>query len=260
MMGNSEVICHSFVCVCVCVYVRTYNKWNIFLIECYRCFNLHLDSVLNHLVSTMSERVICGESFANIFCADCLKLQLITSCDILCWIFPSDSFRYSILLQAERSSKIRSRGYEFISHLILSLPHRVLGFDSRQGLGIFLFTTASRTALRHTHSPVQWVPGTLSLGVRRLGRQFDHSLPYSAEVKEWVELHFSSPNTPSWRGARLKKTQRQLHLILPYYSCISGGLHDLIPVPVVSYIQIVRQGNLSQCRVICRGYRYCNVR
>jgi hypothetical protein len=31
-------------------------------------------------------------------------------------------------------------------------------------------------------SPVQWVPGVLSLGVKRLGREVHHSLPYSADV------------------------------------------------------------------------------
>jgi hypothetical protein len=41
----------------------------------------------------------------------------------------------------------------------------VLGFDSRRRLGIFLFTTASRTALRPTQPPIQWVPGVLFLGV-----------------------------------------------------------------------------------------------
>jgi hypothetical protein len=35
----------------------------------------------------------------------------------------------------------------------------VLGFDSRQGLGIFLFTTTSKTALDPTQPPNQWVQG-----------------------------------------------------------------------------------------------------
>jgi hypothetical protein len=39
------------------------------------------------------------------------------------------------------------------------------------------------------------------LGVKRPGRESDHSPPSSAEVKEWVELYLHSPNTPSWRGA-----------------------------------------------------------
>jgi hypothetical protein len=56
--------------------------------------------------------------------------------------------------------------------------------NSRWGLGIFLFTTASRTALGPTQPPIQWVPGALSLGVKRLWCEADHSPPSSAEVKE----------------------------------------------------------------------------
>jgi hypothetical protein len=59
----------------------------------------------------------------------------------------------------------------------------VLGFGSRRGLGIFLFTTVTRTALGPTQPPIQWVPEALSLGVKRPGREADHSPPYSAEVK-----------------------------------------------------------------------------
>jgi hypothetical protein len=80
----------------------------------------------------------------------------------------------------------------------------VLGLDSRRGLGIFLFTTTSRTALGPTQPPIQRVPGALSLGVKRPGREADHWLPSSAEVKEWVELCLHYSNTPSWRGAQLK--------------------------------------------------------
>jgi hypothetical protein len=60
----------------------------------------------------------------------------------------------------------------------------VLGFDSRRGLGIFLFTTASRPALGPTKPPIQWIPGVLSLGVKWPGREADHLPQSSAEVKE----------------------------------------------------------------------------
>jgi hypothetical protein len=62
----------------------------------------------------------------------------------------------------------------------------ILGFDSRRGLGIFLSTAASRMALGPTQSPIQWVPRALCLGVKRPGREADHSPPSSAEVKECV--------------------------------------------------------------------------
>jgi hypothetical protein len=75
----------------------------------------------------------------------------------------------------------------------------VLGFDSRRGLGIFLFTTASRTAVGPTQPPIQRVPGSLSLGVKRPGSEADHSPPTSTE-----ELYLHYPNTPSWRGVQLK--------------------------------------------------------
>jgi hypothetical protein len=60
----------------------------------------------------------------------------------------------------------------------------VLGFDSRRELGIFLFTTMSRMALGPTQLPIQWVAGDLSLGVKRLGREADHSPSSNAMVKE----------------------------------------------------------------------------
>jgi hypothetical protein len=61
-------------------------------------------------------------------------------------------------------------------------------FDSRRGLRIFHFTTVSMTALGPTQRPIQWLPGALSLRVKRPGRGADHSPPSSAEVKECVEL------------------------------------------------------------------------
>jgi hypothetical protein len=51
-------------------------------------------------------------------------------------------------------------------------------------LGIFLFITASRTALGPIQPPIQWVPGALSLKVKRPEREADHSHPYSAEANK----------------------------------------------------------------------------
>jgi hypothetical protein len=77
----------------------------------------------------------------------------------------------------------------------------VRGFDSRRGLGIFLFTTASGTALGFTQPPIQKATEALSLVVKRPRREAYHSHPTSVEVKECVELYLHSPNTPSWRCA-----------------------------------------------------------
>jgi hypothetical protein len=59
-----------------------------------------------------------------------------------------------------------------------------------------LGTTASRTALGPTQHPIQWVPGALYLAVQRPGREAVNSPLFSAEVKEWVELHLHSPIRP----------------------------------------------------------------
>jgi hypothetical protein len=62
----------------------------------------------------------------------------------------------------------------------------VLGFDSCQGLRIFLFTTVFRPTLGFTQPPIQWVSGVLSLGVKRPWPEADHSPISSAEFKkEW---------------------------------------------------------------------------
>jgi hypothetical protein len=56
---------------------------------------------------------------------------------------------------------------------------------------VFLFSNEhfllSRSVLGSTQPPIQWVPGTLSPGVKRQGREADHSPPGSAEVKKvWI--------------------------------------------------------------------------
>jgi hypothetical protein len=90
------------------------------------------------------------------------------------------------------------------------LDDRGLGFDSRRGLGICLFTTTSRTALRPTQPPIQWVPGVLSLGVKRPGREAKHWPPSSAEVKnEWSYTSTIRYTSIAWCSV---KAQGQLYL------------------------------------------------
>jgi hypothetical protein len=72
------------------------------------------------------------------------------------------------------------------------------GFESRQGLGIFPFCTASRPTLRPTQPPIQRVSGALSLGVKLTTHLY--LVPRSRMRGAIPRL----PHTPSWRGAQLK--------------------------------------------------------
>jgi hypothetical protein len=60
-------------------------------------------------------------------------------------------------------------------------------------MGIFFFATASEPALGPAQPPIQWVLVTLSLGVKRPGREADHSPPSSAEVKNAWSYTPTSP-------------------------------------------------------------------
>jgi hypothetical protein len=71
-----------------------------------------------------------------------------------------------------------------VQRLVTDWTIGVLEFDFRRELGIFLFTTVSRTTLGPTQPPIQLVAVALSLGVKRPGREADHSFPSSATIKE----------------------------------------------------------------------------
>jgi hypothetical protein len=57
------------------------------------------------------------------------------------------------------------------------------GFNFQQGQEIFLYSTASRLALRPIQPPKNQVPGALSTWVMQPGREAEHSTPSSGEVK-----------------------------------------------------------------------------
>jgi hypothetical protein len=77
------------------------------------------------------------------------------------------------------------------------------GFDYSQGLGIFLYTTASRPALGLTQPPIQWVPGALSLGVKLITSL--HLVPRS-RMRGAIP---PAPNTPSSCDAQFKKRKNK---------------------------------------------------
>jgi hypothetical protein len=121
----------------------------------------HMVSTASQAVSMWKLRVICCDS--RIFMTILNKLHILTN----------------------------EPGYLSCIALGYGLGDR--GFETRQWLEIFLFTTASRPALGPTQPPKKWVSGSLSLGVKRPGREADRSPPSSAEVKECVEIYHHSP-------------------------------------------------------------------
>jgi hypothetical protein len=69
---------------------------------------------------------------------------------------------------------------------------------------LFLFITASRPAVGPTQPPMRWVPRALFLGIKRPGREADHSPSSDSEVKMCGAIP-PLPIMSSWRRALLSK-------------------------------------------------------
>jgi len=88
--------------------------------------------------------------------------------------------------------------------------------------------TASRQAVRPTHSPVQWVPWALSLWVKQMEHEADHSPPSDAKVK----YAWNCTSTPKYifmawclikqclHSVVLNQAQGQLYCYIIFYWCI----------------------------------------
>jgi hypothetical protein len=102
-------------------------------------------------------------------------------------------------------------------------------FESRQELGIFLFTTASRPALGPTQPPIKWVSGALSLEVKRPGREAGHSPPSSEEVKN--ACSYTSIPQYAFMAWCSVKAQGQLYRVVTGSSPspLSNGYQGLFP-------------------------------
>jgi hypothetical protein len=114
------------------------------------------------------------------------------------------------------------------------------GFESRQGLGIFLFTTVSRPALGLTQTPIQWVPGAPSLGVQQLDREADHSPPSSAKVNNaWSYTSTPHYTCMAWCSV---KAQGQLYL---YH--IRGPFEKFVESPYYSESELCGGAVMVSC-------------
>jgi hypothetical protein len=89
--------------------------------------------------------------------------------------FPS----FAIFMCHEMNVGSRGSSVSKMSELPAGRP----GFNSRQGQKFFLFATASRPTLGLTQPLTQWVLWALSLRVKWLERETNHSSPSSAEAK-----------------------------------------------------------------------------
>jgi hypothetical protein len=77
-----------------------------------------------------------------------------------------------------------------------------------------------------TQSPIQWVPGGLSLRVKRPGCDTDSLPPPSSELKKGTDIP-PVPYTSSWRGAYLIKHRITLPLfVINYWTMLRGTGSD----------------------------------
>jgi hypothetical protein len=123
----------------------------------------------------------------------------------------------------------------------------VLGCDSRRGLGIFLIT-ASRPALGPTQSPIQWVPGALSVGIKWPGREAD---PRSKN--EWS--YTSTPQYAFMVRCSLK-AQGQLFYFISYDAVAPNTksvLHYVFCLQALLVTGTCRQITLCLCHTVHCG-------
>jgi hypothetical protein len=79
---------------------------------------------------------------------------------------------------------------------------RVLQFDSRLGLGIFLFITESRTTLGPTQPPMPVCTRGSFLGIK--------------QPKEYMEIYLHSHNTPFMVWCSVKKKKHRDNLTFTF--------------------------------------------
>jgi hypothetical protein len=102
------------------------------------------------------------------------------------------------------------------------------GFEYRQELGIFPFTTVSRPALGPTQPPIQRLPGDLSLRIKQPGRETEHSPPSSAVIKNaWSYTSTPQYAFMAWCSVKSTGTTLLLPLLLHVIKDEMGGSRSI---------------------------------
>jgi hypothetical protein len=146
----------------------------------------------------------------------------------------------------------RSRGGSVIKSVWLRTGRP--GFDLRQRQRIFLLASASRPALGPTQSPVQWIPGVLSPGVKR-GRgvtltTHPHLVPRLSMSRSYTSSHLKRLNG-------MKRDSFTFFYCIPRkcseFLYLSSGHHDTVR-PLQS--RILRWDRCFMCLPFnCRNLR-----
>jgi hypothetical protein len=114
------------------------------------------------------------------------------------------------------------------------------------GIFFFITTTVSRTALGPTQPPIHWVPGALSLGIKRPGCEADHSPPSSAEDKN-ERSYTSSPQYVFMEWCLIKHSIRRGVVFTRLYPKVSGQAtwsenckwYSSLPLPTAPVLMFV---------------------
>jgi len=113
--------------------------------------------VLDYFVIDSVRKILDTPSYSNLF-THCQRHE---KSWLICWVYPLQKTNCKLIINIETAAS------NFLT------PSRLRARWSRVrvqvGAGIFLFTT-SRPALEPTHPPIHWVPGSLSLEIKRPGR------------------------------------------------------------------------------------------
>jgi hypothetical protein len=96
----------------------------------------------------------------------------------------------------------------------------------------------SRKALGLIQPPIQWVPGALSLGVNRPGREANNSPPSSAEVNNaWSYTSTPPMSTLSFYKRGIETVER---MTLRSNECVLGGKMKRVDMETMHVVFIVR--------------------